>query len=139
MRFETLDGRLGADGPEASGRLRATGIDPRRWLELLALAPPLPAAADTLRSLELAGGFQAHAGGLQASALEATLDRTTLAGEFSVLDFDDPRVAFDLRLGELDLDPYLPLAGGAAGTDGRRTARGRRGGRPRLAAAGRPA
>ena len=118
VRFETLDGRLGADGPEASGRLRATGIDPRRWLELLALAPPLPAAADTLRSLELAGGFQAHAGGLQASALEATLDRTTLAGEFSVLDFDDPRVAFDLRLGELDLDPYLPLAGGAAGTDG---------------------
>lgn len=111
-RFETLEGRVGGDGPELSGRLHAAGIDPRRWLELLALAPPLPAAPDALRSLELQGGFQAHAGGLQVSALEATLDRTTLAGEFSVLDFDAPRIAFDLRLGELDLDAYLPLAGG---------------------------
>ena len=115
-RFETLEGRFGGDGPELSGRLRATDIDPRRWLELLALAPPLPAAPDALRRLELRGGFQAHAGGLQVSALEAALDRTTLAGEFSVLDFDAPRIAFDLRLGELDLDAYLPLAGG--GDDG---------------------
>lgn len=115
VRFETLDGRLGADGPEATGRLRAAGVDPRRWLELLALAPPLPAGPGTLRQLELRGGFQAHAGGLQVSALEATLDRTTLAGEFSVLDFAAPRVAFDLRLGELDLDSYLPLAAGGGG------------------------
>ena len=118
VRFETLEGRLGADGPEASGRLRAAGVDPRRWLELLALAPPLPAGPDTLRKLELQGGFQAHAGGLQVSALEATLDRTTLAGEFSVLDFAAPRIAFDLRLGELDLDAYLPLAGGGEEPDG---------------------
>lgn len=137
-RFETLEGRLGADGPEASGRLRAAGIDPRRWLELLALAPPLPADPDTLRGLELQGGFQAHAGGLQVSALEATLDRTTLAGEFSVLDFDAPRIAFDLRLGELDLDPYLPLADdggdedGAAGAEPRGDAAAAGPGWPRL-------
>ena len=137
VRFETLEGRLGADGPEASGRLRAAGVDPRRWLELLALAPPLPAGPDTLRKLELQGGFQAHAGGLQVSALEATLDRTTLAGEFSVLDFDAPRIAFDLRLGELDLDPYLPLAGGedgdaAAGAEPRGNAAAAGPGWPRL-------
>ena len=118
VRFETLDGRLGADGPAASGRLRAAGIEPRRWLALLALEPPLPAAPEALRSLELQGDFRAHAGGLQVSALEATLDRTTLAGEFSVLDFAAPRVAFDLRLGELDLDTYLPLAGGGEEPDG---------------------
>ena len=118
VRFETLDGRLGTDGPEASGRLAAAGIEPRRWLALLALEPPLPAAPEALRSLELQGDFRAHAGGLQVSALEATLDRTTLAGEFSVLDFAAPRVAFDLRLGELDLDTYLPLAGGGEEPDG---------------------
>ncbi len=117
LRFETLDGRFGGDGPEASGRLRAAGVDPRRWLELLALAPPLPADAGVLRELELQAGFRAHVGGLQASALEATLDRTALAGEFSVLDFDAPRIAFDLRLGELDLDAYLPLAGGEDAAD----------------------
>ena len=134
-RFETLDGRLGADGPEASGRLRATGIEPRRWLALLALEPPLPAAPEALRSLELQGDFRAHPGGLQASAFAATLDRTTLAGEFSVLDFAEPRVAFDLRLGELDLDAYLPLAGGEGEPDGgepRAGAAADRAGWPRL-------
>ena len=94
---------------EATGRLVSNSFNPRQLVEALGmqdLLPELPQPA--LQSLSLQTGFT---GGLNAIALDelsVMLDRSTLTGNFSLADFNQPAYRFDLALDRINVDDYLP-------------------------------
>ena len=110
LRFAPLAVKSLSEKPELTGRVEGTGVDVLHWLALWnSQIPPLedPAA---LRFLKWESDFRIHPQGVQLSGLSAMLDSTSIRGEVSVLDFDQPRLALDLQVGKIDLDRYLPQA-----------------------------
>ncbi len=108
LRFDRLEARSLSEKPELTGRAAGTGIDVLRWIELWGAQAPKLEDPTALRFLKWESDLKIHPNGVQLSGLDATLDATTIQGDFSLLDFDRPQIALDLRLGEIDLDRYLP-------------------------------
>lgn len=125
LDFAQLQLRGVSRAPEASGRVEASGIDARRWLELFGVAVPELAGPEALRDLSGRGEFRIHSHGLRFSDLDMALDAMPLRGEFALLDFAQPRMALSLQLGELVLDRYLPAPAAGESAPGGRAGGGR--------------
>ncbi len=108
LDFAQLRIRSAAHAPEVGGRVEASGVDVRRWLELFGVGMPELASPDALKTLSGSSEFRIHPQGLHLSGLDATLDGMLLRGDLALLDFAQPRVVLSLQLGELALDRYLP-------------------------------
>ncbi len=103
LEVKSLSGR-----PELTGHIEGTGVDVLHWLALWNEEVPTLEDPTALRFLKWQGDLRVHPQGVQLSGLDAVLDSTPIRGELSLLDFDRPRLALDLQVGEIDLDRYLP-------------------------------
>lgn len=108
LRLAPLEVKSLSEKPELTGHVEATGVDVLHWLALWNEETPILEDPTALRSLKWQGDLKIHPQGVQLSGLDAVLDSTPIRGEFSLLDFDRPRLALDLQVGEIDLDRYLP-------------------------------
>ena len=110
LQLATLEVKSLTERPELTGRMEGTGVDVLHWLALWKEEMPALADPTALRFLKWKGDIRVHPQGIQLSGLDAMLDSTPVRGEVSLLDFEQPRLALDLQLGEMDLDRYLPQA-----------------------------
>lgn len=117
LRFAPLAVKSLSNKPELTGHVEGTGVDVLHWLALWNRQVPALEDPTALRFLKWESDFRIHPRGVQLSGLDATLDSTPIRGEISLLDFDRPRLALDLQMGEIDLDRYLPKAQEAGAED----------------------
>lgn len=108
LRLAPLEVKSLSEKPELTGHVEGTGVDVLHWLALWNEEVPTLEDPTALRFLKWQGDLRIHPQGVQLSGLDAVLDSTPIRGELSLLDFDRPRVALDLQVGEIDLDRYLP-------------------------------
>lgn len=108
LRLAPLEVKSLSGKPELTGHVEGTGVDVLHWLALWNEEVPTLEDPTALRFLKWQGDLRIHPQGVQLSGLDAVLDSTPIRGELSLLDFDRPRVALDLQVGEIDLDRYLP-------------------------------
>ena len=108
LRFAPLEVKSLSEKPELTGHVEGTGVDVLHWLALWNHQVPALEDPTTLRFLKWESDIRIHPRGIQLSGLDATLDSTSIQGEISLLDFDRPRLALDLQVGEINLDRYLP-------------------------------
>ena len=108
LRLAPLEVKSLSRKPELTGHVEGTGVDVLHWLALWNEEVPTLEDPTALRFLKWEGDLRIHPQGVQLSGLDAVLDSTPIRGELSLLDFDRPRVALDLQVGEIDLDRYLP-------------------------------
>lgn len=105
----SLQGRLVAPGtlPEFTGKLALEAADARRTLLWLGLAEEaLPPAAP--RRVRVEAGLALDAGLWRVVDLAADVDGATLHGGVAVRPSGRPSFSANLRLGELQLDPWIP-------------------------------
>lgn len=108
LRLAPLEVKSLSKKPELTGHVEGTGVDVLHWLALWNEEVPTLEDPTALRFLKWQGDLRIHPQGVQLSGLDAVLDSTPIRGELSLLDFDRPRLALDLQVGEIDLDRYLP-------------------------------
>lgn len=108
LRFAPLEVKSLSEKPELIGHVEGAGVDVLHWLALWNHQMPTLEDPTALRFLKWESDLRVHPRGVQLSGLDATLDSTSIRGEISLLDFDRPRLALDLQVGEIDLDRYLP-------------------------------
>lgn len=108
LRLAPLEVKSLSKEPELTGHVEGTGVDVLHWLALWNEEVPTLEDPTALRFLKWQGDLRIHPQGVQLSGLDAVLDSTPIRGELSLLDFDQPRLALDLQVGEIDLDRYLP-------------------------------
>lgn len=108
LRLAPLEVKSLSEKPELTGHVEGTGVDILHWLALWNEEVPALEDPTALRFLKWQGDLRIHPQGVQLSGLDAVLDSTPIRGELSLLDFDRPRLALDLQVGEIDLDRYLP-------------------------------
>ena len=108
LRLAPLEVKSLSGKPELTGHVEGTGVDVLHWLALWNEEVPALEDPTALRFLKWQGDLRIHPQGVRLSGLDAVLDSTPIRGELSLLDFDRPRLALDLQVGEIDLDRYLP-------------------------------
>ncbi len=108
LRFAPLEVKSLSEKPELIGHVEGAGVDVLHWLALWNHQMPTLEDPTALRFLKWESDLRVHPRGVQLSGLDATLDSTSIRGEISLLDFDRPRLALNLQVGEIDLDRYLP-------------------------------
>ena len=108
LRFAPLEVKSLSEKPELIGHVEGAGVDVLHWLALWNHQIPTLEDPTALRFLKWESDLRVHPRGVQLSGLDATLDSTSIRGEISLLDFDRPRLALNLHVGEIDLDRYLP-------------------------------
>jgi AsmA protein len=97
------------DQPSATGRIAVAAFDARELIKRLQIDFK-PSDPKSLQSVGLSADFSASLKAAKAQNLVVKLDNTTLTGSISVVNFEKPKVKFDLNLSELNLDSYLPVA-----------------------------
>ena len=117
LRFAPLEVKALSEKPELIGHVEGAGVDVLHWLALWNHQMPALEDPTALRFLKWESDLRVHPRGVQLSGLDATLDSTSIRGELSLLDFDRPRLALNLQVGEINLDRYLPQAQQAEAED----------------------
>ena len=104
----TLSARDVLKAPRYSGRIAAAPFNPRDLAARLKL--PLPKTRDpgVLKKAALAADFDGSATGLKIKQAGLVLDETSILGEFTLENFQNPGIRFDLKADTLNLDRYLP-------------------------------
>ncbi|MBL4673883.1 MAG: AsmA family protein [Arenicella sp.] len=97
------------DQPIATGRLTVPTFDARELIKRLQIDFK-PSDPKALQSVGLSADFSASLEAAQTQNLLLNLDNTSLSGSASVVNFEKPRIMYDLSLSDLNLDSYLPEA-----------------------------
>lgn len=102
------------------GSLRVEKVNPRELMGEFGLPVPETADPAVLNSLELSADFKAGIDHVAFDNLLVKLDQTVTKGKFEVTSFTQPTYLFDLQVGEINVDRYLPPppAGAASGGHG---------------------
>ncbi len=95
------------DQPSATGRLSVPAFDARELIEKLNIDFQ-PSDSRVLKSVGLEADFAGNLDGALIKDLVVNLDDSALTGSASVVNFEKPKLKFDLNLTELNLDSYLP-------------------------------
>ena len=94
------------DNPGATGQLRAEDFNLAELLRNSGF-DYTPADPEAMSAMSLSTVYSATPASIELSGLVG-LDASTLAGSFSVDNFDAPVIRFDLSLNEINIDRYLP-------------------------------
>lgn len=95
------------DEPSATGRFTVPVFDARKLVKTLEIDFQ-PSDPEVLKSVGLSADFAGSLDGALIKSLVVNLDDTTLTGSASVVNFEKPKLKFDLNLTDLNLDSYLP-------------------------------
>lgn len=93
-------------------------FNPKALLRRLDLPPVETTDPDALTRAKASFTARATPSSASLSALELTVDDTTLTGKAGVVNFERPAVTFDLASTALDADRYLPPSGGKKADSG---------------------
>jgi AsmA protein len=96
------------DNPSYRGSVKAAPFNPRTLLQNLALELPPMADEKALTHTALDTQFQGSTNSISLKAMAIELDDTRITGSAAVKQFDDPDVAFALKVNAIDVDRYLP-------------------------------
>jgi AsmA protein len=96
--------------PAVSGTLAVAEFSPAELMRKLQLDPPLTADPDALQRAVLNTSFSGNPSELTLADFELELDQSTISGEMSIRDFEQPKIAFEFAVDAIDLDRYLEPA-----------------------------
>ncbi len=117
----TLDGKVNVrkllDAPVYTGELRSNEFSPRVLMTKLGIEPPATSDANVLGKATLGFRFQGDTQQFSLRELEASLDDSTLQGEFTIANFTRQALRFKLLLDQIDIDRYLPPVATASKAD----------------------
>ncbi len=117
----TLDGKVNVrkllDAPVYTGELRSNEFSPRALMTKLGIEPPATSDANVLGKAALGFRFQGDTQQFSLRELEASLDDSTLQGEFTIANFTRQALRFKLLLDQIDIDRYLPPVATASKAD----------------------
>lgn len=106
-----LEGRLNVDQfidhPNYSGQFSSNAFNPKELLTSLDIALPETSNKNAFNQASLAFDLDGTKTKLNLRALQATLDDSTLSGEFSLTDFATQAMRFNLNLDQLNVDDYM--------------------------------
>ena len=91
----------------ASGHVASNQFNPKVLLEKLGLNVFSELPPEAMQSVSLETDFNGSINSIALNKLKARLDDSTLAGQFSMQDFNRPAYRFDLALDQLNVDRYL--------------------------------
>ena len=95
------------DAPKVKGSLSVDEFNARSLIDDFEVDYK-PADSDVLKKVSMSASFNATKESIDISNLKFNLDESLLAGSLGVVNFDNPRIKFDLKLNSLNLDKYLP-------------------------------
>ena len=101
--------------PEFAGQLKVNEFNPKSFMHALGLEEPQTSNADALTRLQADMSFAGSDSNANMRDLTVKFDQSTLKGKLKVDNFSNPRLAFDFQIDHLNVDDYLPEAGGDAG------------------------
>ena len=95
------------DQPELAGNIAVKG-NPRILFNSLGQALPRTTDPKVFSRLDLKAAIKAGSDHIHITSLTMTLDDTRMTGSLSVKDFESSAIQFDLVVGAVDVDRYLP-------------------------------
>jgi len=95
------------DQPSATGTFSIIDFDARDLIKALEIDFQ-PSDSQVLKSVAINADFAGSLDGALVRNLVVNLDQTALTGSASVVNFEKPKLKFDLNLTDLNLDLYLP-------------------------------
>ena len=110
----TGDAAITADAVTGSGSFRIPESNPRELMDALPDMDYEPSGRDALKRLTGSGRWSLTPTGGALSALDLTLDGSTIAGEAKVDSFDSGAATARIRIDSLALDGYLPEDSGTS-------------------------
>ena len=97
-----------SESPKFTGDLSLQSDSLRKTMTAFAFEIPEMADTTTLTSFTLDTSVNGNTNALQMSSIQLRLDDSTLTGNISVQNFDNPSVQMDISLDTLNADRYLP-------------------------------
>ena len=95
------------DAPKVKGALQVDEFNARSLIKDFEVDFE-PADANVLKKVSMTANFNATKESVDIDNLKFNLDESLLVGSLGVVNFDDPRMKFDLKLNSINLDKYLP-------------------------------
>jgi AsmA protein len=97
--------------PSLQGSLKLATFNPRQLLQTLGQAVPKTTDPNAFSTLSLETNLQGGLSQLRLDNLKIQLDNSHLQGNFDIVqEPQQPAIAFELNLDEIDIDRYLPPA-----------------------------
>lgn len=90
-----------------NGQLSLPSINLRRFMQQINQALPATMDNSVFQGFSLGTEFSGSSNDLSLNNLDLTLDDSRFNGEFTLADFDNPAVDFDLSINRINLDRYL--------------------------------
>lgn len=100
----------------ASGKIATQAFNAKSVLNKLAIDYQ-PTNTSALNNVSLSSSFSGTPIGASLKNLKVILDKTTLTGDVSIFNFENPQYSFDLSLNEIIIDDYLPVSEDTAAAD----------------------
>jgi AsmA protein len=96
------------DNPSYRGSVKAAPFNPRTLLQNLAVEFPPMADEKALTHTALDTQFQGSTDSISLKTMAIEMDDTRITGSATLKQFDDPDIAFALKVNAIDVDRYLP-------------------------------
>ncbi len=96
------------NAPVFNGKLKTATFNLRKLLRQLNQKPPKTADKKVLKKVTLKTNFSGSKTDINFKKVNIVLDDTRIRGDFSVNEFANPDIRFDLNINKLDVDRYLP-------------------------------
>jgi AsmA protein len=110
MEADIKANQIMGENPGFAGNIHILPFSPRKLAGDMNIELPEMADNSTLDKLELKAELEGSASRINAKQLDLTLDQSRLTGQLAVNNFSQPGFNFALKLDQIDLDRYLPLA-----------------------------
>ena len=104
-----------AGDPVYAGDLKMAEFSPKELMKSLGMDVPHTAQENALTKMQGDMKVTRSSGSFNIQSLRAKLDKSTFNGSFSVEGDDDPQLAFDLLIDQLNLDDYAVVANDQTG------------------------
>lgn len=116
-----LNGNVNAsklfDAADYSGQLNIPAFNLRRLMQQLNQELPETADNSVFQTMSLGASFSGSANNVNLSNITMTLDDSSLKGSFSLTDFENPAIEFDIDIDQLNADRYLAPESAASTVD----------------------
>jgi AsmA protein len=92
---------------QATGHLASNEFNPKALLGKLGIDALSDMPGQAMQSLSLDVNFKGGLSAVELEKLKVGLDQSTITGQFSISNFENPAYRFDLKLDQINVDDYL--------------------------------